>query len=330
MNFKKQIFAMAKQDLKTLVFPEANFSDKIMQAVKIITDKKLAKVILIGSQSNLFARYSSLENSYLKIIDPFATDLRFEVAKTIFSRRVDKGMTMERAEELAVDPYYFATGLVLLNYADGLVSGSESITSKTYRPALELIKGANDNKFLSSAVIFVGKNKNLKSQALLLADPALNINPSATELVDIAKLSSELWRTLFLDEPRLAFLSYSTNSSAKGDSTLKMRTATNMFKSECPEVISDGEMQLDCALNFKSQEKKFPDSKIKGDANILIAPNLDSANLLGKALTVVGGLKAVGPISLGFKKPVSDISRSATVEEIVLISAITAIQAQVD
>lgn len=330
MNFKKQIFAMARQDTKTLVFPEANFSDKVMQAVNIITSQKLAKVILIGSQSTLFAKYSSLENQFLKIIDPLTSDLRFEVANIINAKRKEKGITLQKAQELAQDPYYFATGLVLLNYADGLVSGAESITSKTYLPALELIKGINDDAFLSSAVIFVGKNKYIKNRPLLLADPALNINPSATQIVDIARASADLWKTLFLEEPKLAFLSYSTNQSAKGDSVLKMRTAAKMFQSECPEIISDGEMQLDCALNPKTQAKKFPESKIKGDANILIVPDLASGSILAKSLSVVGGLKCIGPISLGFKKPVSDLSRSATVEEIVLISAITAIQAQVE
>ena len=330
MNFKKQIFSMARQDVKTLVFPEANFSDNIMSAVKIITQKGLAKVILIGDQSSLFVKYSSLESSFLKIVNPATSELGAEVAEKIYEVRKHKGMTREDAKALALDPYYFAVALVLLDYADGMVSGSESITSKTYRPALELIKGKTNESLLSSAMIFIGKNPLVKNRPILVSDCALVRQPTGGQLVDIAKKGVELWKTLFFEEPRVAFLSYSTNASAEGESVIKMRNACKLFQSECPDVISEGEIQLDVALNPKVQAKKFPESKIKGDANILIVPDIDSGNMLAKAFKTVGGLLSIGPISLGFKKPISDVSRSASVEEIVLISALTAIQAQVE
>ena len=125
-------------------------------------------------------------------------------------------------------------------------------------------------------------------------------------------------------------MSYSTNGSSEGDSVVKMRNACKLFQVECPDVISEGEIQLDVALSPKVQAKKFPESKIKGDANILIVPDIDTGSALAKSFQIVGGLLAVGPIGLGFKKPISDISRGASVEEIVLISALTAIQAQVE
>lgn len=329
MNFKKQIFAMARQDLKTLVFPEAGLSDTIVFAVKTIVNKKLAKVILIGDPSAFFSKYSNLESENLKIINPSASPLCAEVERFLLSRRGDKGITPDVAAQLAQDHYYFSAALVALSYADGIVCGSEGGASKTLRPALEIIKGKESGTLLSSGMIFVGKTRTFK-RPVLLADPALVQNPSASQLVDIAKCSVDLWKTIFLEEPKVAFLSYSTNQSANGESVDKMRVAAQLFAMACPEVISGGEMQLDCALSPRAQAKKLPGCRLRGDANILIVPDINAGNILAKSLGVVAGLSTVGAIGLGFAKPISILGTIATADEIVMTAAITAILAQVD
>lgn len=330
MNFKKQIFAMARQDVQTIVFPEASFSDKVMQAVKILLKKRLVKVILIGDESAMYLRYSSLESPSLKIINPKTSELKDEFAKQIFALRGKKGVNLQDALELAENAYYFSIMLVKNGYADGIVTGSESSSVQTFKPAMELIKGTKPDALLSSSMLYVGYNFTLRNRPILISDCALVENPTAEGLVDIAKNCVEFWKMLFIQEPKVAFLSYSTQGSAKGESISKMQKASKLFAEKYPEIISDGEMQLDCAIVPKSQAKKFPESKIKGDANILIVPDINSGNMLGKAFHTVGGLEGIGPISQGFARPISDLSRNATINEIVLVSVITAIQAQIE
>lgn len=178
-------------------------------------------------------------------------------------------------------------------------------------------------------MIFVGKTRAIK-HPILLADPALVQNPTAMQLVHIAKCSVDLWKTIFLEEPKVAFLSYSTNQSASGESVAKMQTSAKMFAQAFPDVLSDGEMQLDCALCQRAQAKKFPQSKLRGDANILIAGDINAGNILAKSFGVVAGLSTVGAIGLGFAKPISLLGTIATVDEIIMTAAITAIVAQVD
>ena len=328
MNFKKQIFAMAKQDIKTIVFPEASFSDKIMQAVKIIVQKKLAKIILIGDETAMYLRYSSVNSSDLKIINSKTSSLKEEVAQKLFSIFEQKGMTKEQAISLAEDPYYFATMLVKLGYADGIVSGAESHSMEILKPAFEILTSNKNKPIISSGTVFIGKNRFLKNKPVLISDSIINYEPNAQQIASIAKNASDFWKELFLEEPKIAFLSNSTMGSSENKVASKMREATKIFVEKYPEVICDGEVQLDVALDAKSQAKKYPDSKIKGDANILIVPDAISGNLLAKSFNYIGGLTAVGPISFGFDAPISDISRNASVEEIVLLCVLTAIQAQ--
>lgn len=328
MNFKKQIFAMARQDIKTLVFPEAGFSDKIIKAVKSLIKKHLIKAILIGDESALYLRYSSLENEDLRIINPKTSELKNEFAEQLFSLQKHKGMTKEFATNLVEDPYYFSTFLVKNNYADALISGSESFNATTLKPALEIIKGVKQDSLLSTTMLYVGKNRMLKNRAIMVSDCALIENPTAEDLVVIAKYCADFWKILFIDEPKIAFLSYSTNGSAESPSIEKMQTATKLFKQIYPDIVCDGEMQLDCAINSKFQEKKFPDSKIKGDANILIVPDINSGNILGNSIQYISGLMGIGPISLGFVSPISCLSRSCTIDEIIFNCVITAIQSQ--
>lgn len=178
MNVKKQIFSMAQQDVKTIVFPEASFSDRIIEAVKIATQKGIAKAIILGDKSALFLRYSSLENENLQIINPKTSELRDIFIQKIYEARKSKGLTEEEAEKLIDDPIYFATMMVKEGYADGMVSGSESTSASTFKPALQLIKCAPASKLVSSSMLFFVKKGLFKTRPILIADCALVKNPS--------------------------------------------------------------------------------------------------------------------------------------------------------
>ncbi|MDD3231765.1 MAG: phosphate acyltransferase [Clostridia bacterium] len=329
MNLVKHISKMAQQDIKTIVFPEAGFSDRIIEAVKIATNKKIAKAILLGDESALFLRYSTLTNENIQIVNPKTSELKESFANEIYELRKSKGMTKEEAETLAEDPIYFATMMVKNGFADGMVSGAESTSASTFRPALQLIKSSRASKPVSSSMLFF-KNNLFNNKIFLISDCALIENPTKQGLVEIAKNSVDFWKMLFFDEPKVAFLSYSTKGSAKGKSIDMMRNAAELFKKASPEVISDGELQFDVAISPRvAKIKGIVDGPIKGDANILIVPDINSGSLLAKALHSIGGYLCIGPVTQGLARPVNDVTRNSSIKEIVLLIAITAIQAQI-
>ncbi|MDD2227221.1 MAG: phosphate acyltransferase [Clostridia bacterium] len=329
MNLVKHISKMAQQDIKTIVFPEAGFSDRIIEAVKIATNKKLAKAILLGDESALFLRYSTLTDENIQIVNPKTSELKESFANEIYELRKSKGMTKEEAETLAEDPIYFATMMVKNGFADGMVSGAESTSASTFRPALQLIKSSRASKPVSSSMLFF-KNNLFNNKIFLISDCALIENPTKQGLVEIAKNSVDFWKMLFFDEPKVAFLSYSTKGSAKGKSIDMMRNAAELFKKASPEVISDGELQFDVAISPRvAKIKGIVDGPIKGDANILIVPDINSGSLLAKALHSIGGYLCIGPVTQGLARPVNDVTRNSSIKEIVLLIAITAIQAQI-
>ena len=318
----KKLFARAKAKNKSIVFPEAGFSDRVLQAVKYLKKKNICKPILIGDESNLVIRDKSLVN--FTIMNPKTSPLKNKISKHIFSKLKDSGTTLEEAEKLATDPYYFATVLVDMDIADGMVCGAETSTANTIRPALKIIKPAKKDGLVSSSVLLFGKNKFLKGKDLLLADCGVIINPSSEQLSIIASQTADTAKLLEIDTPKLAFLSFSTHGSAKSEDVDKVRKAYELFSK--PGVVCDGELQFDAAMRPEVAMIKAPKSLIKGDANILIFPDLNSGNICYKAMQSVGSLQAIGPILQGLKKPVNDVSRGCTVEEIVIISAITVLQ----
>ncbi|MDD3397004.1 MAG: phosphate acyltransferase [Clostridia bacterium] len=328
MSFKKQIFNMAKQDVKTIVFPEAGFSDKIIEAVRIATQKKLAKAILLGDESALYLRYSALADENIQIINPKTSELRNLFIEEICELRKSKGVTKEECEKMLEDPIYFATMMVKDGYADGMVSGTESFSASTFKPALQLIKGVLPNKLVSSSMLVFIKKGLFKVRPILISDCALVENPTKENLVEIAKNSVDFWKMLFYSEPKVAFLSYSTKGSAKSESIAKMRSGTDLFKKTYPEVVADGELQIDVALSKKACKAKNYIGQINGEANILIVPDINSGSLLVKALHSVAGYTCIGPVAQGFARPVNDVTRNASINEIVMLIAITVIQAQ--
>ena len=320
----KNLYKRAKAKNKTIIFPEAGFSDRVIEAAKFLQKKKICKVILVGDESSLIIRDKSLVK--FTIMNPKTCPLRPKLVKHLISKRKDKGMTAEEAEKLVCDPYYFATLLVDVGVADGMVAGAEGTTAQSIKPALQIIKTAKKDVKASSCFLMFGKNDFLKGKTLILSDCGLNENPTSEQLVTIANQTVETAKVLGLEEMNVAFLSYSTKGSAKGEMVDKVRVAAEKFSR--PAVVSDGELQLDAALRPEVCAIKAPNSPVKGNANILIFPDLNSGNITYKAMQMLGGMTAIGPIVQGLKKPVNDLSRGCSVEDIVIISAITALQAK--
>lgn len=318
----KRLYKKARELNKTIVFPEAGFSDRTIEAIKYIKGKKIAKPLLIGDESALILRDKALIN--FDIINPKTFPFTEQLAKALYQKRKEKGMTFEEAQNQILDPYYFATMLVEEGYADGMVAGAEATTADTIRPALQIIKTEKRGKKISSSLLVYGKNKFLNGKAMLISDCGIIPNPTSEELVDIALNSVKTYEMLGLGNHKVAFLSYSTKGSSEGESVEKMRTAYAKFKKS--GIKCDGELQLDAALVPSVATIKCPDSPLEGDANILIVPNLDVGNIVYKAMQYIGGLNAIGPIIQGLNKPVNDLSRGCSVDDIITLTAITVLQ----
>ncbi len=318
----KDIYKKAKLLQKSIVFPEAGFSDRTLQAVKIIQKKGIAKPILIGDESALILRDKSL--SQFEIINPLTFTSKDELVNCLYEKRKAKGMTIEEAEEMAKDPYYFATLLVECGYADGMVAGAEASTANTVRPALQIIKAKKKGDIVSSCFIMFGKNKFLGDKCLILSDCGVIKHPSEDELYQIACQSVETYKSLGFDDPRVAFLSFSTKGSADDESLDVVKNAYNKFKET--GIACDGEIQFDAAMVKRVQKQKCPNSPLQGDANILIFPDLNSGNICYKAMQYMGGVNAIGPALQGLKKPINDLSRGCTADDIVAMTAVTVLQ----
>lgn len=318
----KYLYKKAKELQKTIVFPEAGFSDRTIEAIKIIQKKGIAKPVLIGDESALVLRDKSLID--YQIINPQTFQNKNEIINALYEKRKEKGMSREEAEKLALDPYYFSTLLVDLGFADGMVAGAEASTANTVRPALQVIKAKKKGGVVSSCFIMFGKNKFLKDKCIIIADCGVLMHPNEDELYQIACQSVETYRSLGLTSPKVAFLSFSSKGSANDESLEPIRKAYQKFKKT--GIPCDGELQFDAAMVERVARQKCPDSPLKGDANILIFPDLNSGNICYKVMQYIGGLNAIGPILQGLKKPVNDLSRGCSVEDIVTVTAVTALQ----
>ena len=321
----KDLIKEAKRKQKTIVFPEVSFSDRTLEAVKLLQKKKICKVLLVGDASALILRDKSMEK--FDIVNPLTFPDREKLVKTLYEKRKKKGMTLEEADELEKDPYYFATLLVECGYADGMVAGAEAPTANTVRPALQIIKAKNKSP-VSSCFLVYGDNKFLKGKALILSDCGVIEKPDAETLASIAEASVESAKAFKLGEPRVAFLSYSTRGSAKSDDVTKVREGYEIFKKRNKDILADGEIQFDAAMVKEVSEHKAPNSEIRGNANVLIFPDINAGNICYKTTQYIGGLNAIGPILQNLKKPVNDLSRGCNVNDIVMLSVITALQCE--
>ena len=330
MSFIEGIKEKAKLDLKTIVLPEAS-DIRILEAANIALKEGYANIVLLGNidSINNMANENGLDISKAIIIDPINSEKKEFYAEKLYELRKEKGMTIESARELVNNEVYYGMMMVKLEEADGLVSGAIHSTSDTLRPALQILKTAPGTKLVSAFFLMVVPDCEYgENGVFIFGDSGLNQNPTSEELAYIAKSSSESFEKLVGKESKVAMLSYSTKGSAKSELTEKVINATNIAKDMFPELKLDGELQLDAAIVPEVAKSKAPGSDVAGRANTLIFPDLDAGNIGYKLVQRLGKAEAYGPLCQGIAKPVNDLSRGCSSEDVAGVIAITAVQAQ--
>ena len=332
MTFIEQIKERARKDIKTIVLPEAT-DIRILKATEKVLKEKYAKIILVGNEEEIQkqAKTNNISIEGAKIVDPEKSDLYDKYVDLLYNLRKEKGMTIEKSKELVLNPVYF--GMLMLKdeeaKVDGLVSGAVHSTSDTLRPALQILKTAPNTKLVSAFFVMVVPDcKYGKDGVFIFADSGLNENPNPDQLSEIAISSAKSFKQLIGKEPKVAMLSYSTYGSAHSELTEKMIEATKITKEKAPDLLVDGELQLDAAIIPEIAESKAKGSPLKGEANILIFPNLDAGNIGYKLVQRLGKAEAYGPLCQGIAKPVNDLSRGCNSDDVAGVIAITAVQAQ--
>ncbi len=328
-NFIASIIEKAKKDPKHIVFPEGN-DPRILEAASIISSEGIARTTILGNEEKIKSFYAEkkLNHSNIEIINPSKSPDMPHFVELFYMLRKHKGITIEKAKEIVKDHNYFATLMVYEGKADGMISGASHSTADTVRPALQIIKTAKNTSIVSSMffMCFPGKT-------YVFADCGLVEDPNEEQLADIA-IQSSITALQFGIEPICAMLSYSTKGSAEGKLVQKVVDAVKIAKEKIDvlhsdkNIIIDGELQADAAIVPSVAEKKCPNSEIKGNANVLIFPDLNAGNIAYKLVQRLGGALAFGPILQGLKKPVNDLSRGCSVKDIIGVTAITVIQCQ--
>ncbi|MBO4293033.1 MAG: phosphate acetyltransferase [Clostridia bacterium] len=330
MNFIESVKQRTKQDIKTIVLPEAE-DIRVLEATATILKEKFANVVLVGDEELIGtkAKENNLEIEGVKIVNPSKSENYEKYVNLLVDLRKNKGMTEEEAKKLVLDPVYYGMLMVKAGEADGLVSGAIHSTSDTLRPALQILKTAPNTKLVSAFFVMVVPNCEYgENGTFIFADCGLNPNPDIDGLEEIAKASSKSFKQLVQKEAKIAMLSYSTYGSAKSDLTQKMIDATNQIKANNPDLMIDGELQLDAAIIPEIAKMKAPGSKVAGQANVLIFPDLNAGNIGYKLVQRFAKAEAYGPLCQGIAKPVNDLSRGCSAQDIVGVVAITALQAQ--
>ena len=332
MSFIEEIKQRAKQEIKTIVLPEAE-DIRTLKATEQVLKEGFAKIILVGNKEEIEqnAKSNNINITGATIVDPSNSEKKEQYVNLLYELRKHKGMTIEKAQELVNDPVYFGMLMVKdeTSEADGLVSGAIHSTADTLRPALQILKTAPDTKLVSTFFVMEVPDCNLGEKGLFVfGDCALNENPDDEALSEIAILSSKNFKKLIGKEPKVAMLSYSTYGSAKSELTQKVINATQKVKDKVPELLVDGELQLDSAIIPEVAKLKAPNSPIKGEANVLIFPDINAGNIGYKLVQRLSKAEAYGPICQGISRPVNDLSRGCSSTDIAGVVAITAVQAQ--
>ena len=332
MHLVDQIKAKAKENLQTVVLPES-YDDRMLQAAGQIVTDGLANIVLLGDPATLQAKAGELGCSLegVTLLDPKnAPQLDCYVAELVELRK-KKALTAEQAKELLTgdDNLYFGSMMVRKGDAGGAVAGAYNTTGDVLRAAFQVVGTAPGMKTVSSVFLMVTKNPDFGENGVLcFADCAVNPNPNAQSLAEIAVSTASSCKSFLGVDARVAMLSFSTKGSAAHEDCDKVLKALEIAKGLNPDLQIDGELQLDAALLAKVGDKKAPGSPVAGKANTLIFPTLDAGNIGYKLVERVAGAEAVGPIIQGLAKPVNDLSRGCSVDDIVSVSAITAVQAQ--
>lgn len=325
-SFIDTLIDRAKADKKTIVLPEGN-DERILEAAQEALAQGIANIIILGDADEIAAKDYNLEGA--TIIDPATSDKQEEFAELLYELRKAKGMTPEEAKELVKDPIHFAVLMVKSGLCDGLVGGACHATIKILSPSLKIIKTAPGEPMVSSFFIMDVPGSEFGENGLFLfADCALEIQPTSEKLAHIANQTDKSFKRLIGDDPRIALLSHSSHGSAVNDDSTKVVKAVEYIRENYPDIVADGELQLDAAIVPELGASKAPDSPVAGKANVLIFPDLDAANIGYKLVQRLGGAKAYGPVLQGLAAPVNDLSRGCTAEDVVGVIAITCVQAQ--
>lgn len=332
MSFIENIKQRARQNKKTIVLPEAE-DIRILKATEIALMENYANIILIGNKQQIIekAKINKINIGTAQIVEP-ETDSKYEhYANLLYELRKHKGMTIEQAKELAKDPVYF--GMLMVKdentVADGLVSGAIHSTSDTLKPALQILKTAPNTKLVSAFFVMVVPDCDYGANGtFIFGDSGLNANPTADELSEIAISSSKSLKQLVGEEPKVAMLSYSTYGSAKSELTEKVVEATALVREKKPELLVDGELQLDAAIVSSVSKSKAPGNCLNGEANVLIFPDLNAGNIGYKLVQRFAKAEAYGPLCQGIACPVNDLSRGCSAEDVAGVVAISVVQAQ--
>ncbi|OBI81390.1 phosphate acetyltransferase [Mycobacterium asiaticum] len=321
--FTHQLQERARADRQRIVLPEGE-DDRILKSAGRLVQRSVADLTILGDEAQVRLRAAELGVSLddATVIDPRTSDLHEQFAEQYAELRKAKGVTLEHAREIIYDATYFGTMLVYNGLVDGMVSGAVHTTAHTVRPALEIIRTVPDVSTVSSIFLMC-----LPDRVLAYGDCAIVPNPSPEQLADIA-ISSARTAAQFGIEPRVAMLSYSTGTSGSGEDVEKVREATELVRSRQPDLLVEGPIQYDAAVDPSVAATKMKDSPVAGRATVLIFPDLNTGNNTYKAVQRSAGAIAVGPVLQGLRKPVNDLSRGALIEDIVNTVAITAIQAQ--
>lgn len=323
LMFEYDLIERARSDRRRIVLPEGT-DDRILRAASTLLSRDVADLTILGEEAAVRARGRELglDLDAATVLSPFDEELRQRFAETYADVRAHKGMTVDRAREIVTDVSYFGTLMVHLGLADGMVSGAAHTTAHTIKPSFEIVKTVEGVSVVSSVFFMC-----LEDRVLVYGDCAVNPDPNAEQLADIA-ISSAQTAAQFGVEPRIAMLSYSTGESGSGADVDKVRAATELVRHRAPELVVEGPIQYDAAVDASVASTKLPDSEVAGKATVFVFPDLNTGNNTYKAVQRSAGAVAVGPVLQGLNKPVNDLSRGALVQDIVNTVAITAIQAQ--
>lgn len=325
-----QIIARAKANKQRIVLPES-LEERTLTAADMALADDIADIILIGDENEIMTLGKKLGLTHLDkatIIDPATSDKTEEYAQLLFELRKSKGMTIEKAREQVLNPLYFGCLIIKSGDADGQISGALSTTGDTLRPALQIIKCAPGITCVSGAMLMITDKPEYGDNGILvIGDVAVTPMPDANQLAQIAVCTAQTAKSVAGIDPKVAMLSFSTKGSAKHEVVDKVVEATRLAKEMAPELAIDGELQADAALVASVGEKKCPGSPIAGHANVLVVPCLEVGNIGYKLVQRLGGADAIGPILQGIARPVNDLSRGCSVDDIYKMVAITACQA---
>lgn len=322
--FQYQLGKWAKQKIKNIVLPEGN-DDRVLKAAARLMSQEIVTLTLLGNPVEIGASVKRLGinlDDRVKIIDPADSEYYTDYVDTLYQLRKDKNVTLEMARDLMTDVSYFGTMMVFKGDADGMVSGATHTTQHTIRPALQFVKTKPGISTVSSVFFMC-----LEDRVSVFGDCAVNPNPTAEQLAEIAISSAETSRRFGI-EPRIAMLSYSSGTSGVGEDVEKVRRATEIVKEKRPDLKVEGPIQYDAAVDPVVGKQKMPSSEVAGQASVLIFPDLNTGNNTYKAVQRETGALAIGPMLQGLNKPVNDLSRGCTVDDIFNTVIITAIQAQ--